>query len=107
MGQLGAVVVAMRRRPVQPEAGALAEHDRTTGKPANAKLGSLEVGQDADRPADGRLDLANRGVEARDLAVIAMAHVQPEDVGARGVERADHLWRLAGRAKRGDDADAA
>ena len=43
----------------------------------------------------------------RDVVVGAVAHVQPEDVGAGDEQAADHLEGVGGRAERRDDLDVA
>ena len=99
---------AGRRGSTSPSAGsrskrngrALGQHRRAVGEGAAAQLRPLQVGEDADRPADLGLDLANQRVAPGDVVVGAVAHVQPEHVGA-GDEQARGSSRRCRRRGRG------
>lgn len=59
VGQMHTGHVARRRIAVEGEAGAVLEHRRIIGEGAHTQLGTLQVGQNADRTADLFLDPAN------------------------------------------------
>ena len=77
-----------------------AQHHRAGGEGAAPELRPLQVGEDADRPADLGLDLANQRVPPGDVVVGAVAHVEPEHVGA-GEEQARGSSRRCRRRGRG------
>ena len=99
--------VALGRIEVEAEARALGEQHRAGGEGAAAQLRPLQVGEDADRPAELRLDLADQRVPAGDVLVGAVAHVEAEDVRAGEEQAADHLVAVGGRAEGRDDLDVA
>src|ERR1700694_2958889 len=107
MRKLDAGVVAGRLVQIEDKTFAVLELDRALGEGAQAKLGALKIDQNADRPAVATLDIANRLDQLAHLVVRGMAHIDAEDVGA-GLEQAtDHRKVGRGRAKRGEDLDAA
>ena len=69
----------------------LVEHDRVLAEGADAQLRSLQIDQDADRPAVLGLDLADQADELAHALVARMAHVDAEDVGAGLEQRGDHV----------------
>src|SRR5262245_58849210 len=62
---------------------------------ADADLGTLQIHQDADRPARLFLDLADQGMARAVILVGAMAQIEPENIDT-GMEQGEEL--LAGRA---------
>ncbi len=80
--------------------------DEAVGELAEAELGALQVGQDAERPVEHLGGGAHGGVGGGVVVVGAVAEVQAEHVRA-GPGQGDHLIRRpAGRAQGGDDARA-
>ena len=95
---------------VEVEAEASRPRSSITGPAAkvpHAELRPLQVGEDADRAAELGLDLADQRVAPGDVVVGAVAHVEPEHVGAGEEQAADHLVGVGGGAERRDDLDVA
>ncbi len=82
MGQGRAGGVARLIVHVEPEGGAVLEFDLALGKRADAQLGTLEVGDHADRPVELLLRRADQVVARLLLGVLAVAEVEAEEVGA-------------------------
>ena len=99
--------VAVGRVEVEAEARPLLERHRAGGEGAAPELRPLQVGEDADRAADLGLDLADERVAPGDVVLGAVAHVEPEHVGAGEEEIADHLVGVRGGAEGRDDLDVA
>src|SRR5262249_5266942 len=74
---------------------------------ADPEFGSLQVDQDADRPAVAGLDIADVGDELAHLVVRRVAHVDAEDVGAGLEQLADHRAVRRSRAQCRQDLDTA
>ena len=92
-----------RRRPGRGRSGSARPRSSITGPAAkvpHAQLRPLQVGEDADRPPDLGLDLANQRVPPGDVVVGAVAHVEAEDVGP-GDEQARGSSRRCRRPGRG------
>jgi hypothetical protein len=77
--QVHARLVARRRVAVEAEGLAGLQHHRAVGELADAQLGTLQVGQDAQRTADDLLGLADRRIDGRVGLVRAVAEVQAAD----------------------------
>ncbi len=90
--------VALGFGKVEAERRALFQN-RALGHLADTQLRSLQIDEDADGPAQLCFDVANRLVPCRHIVVAAMAHIEPEHVGAGFEQLADHLRRAAGRAQ--------
>ena len=105
--QLDTGRVAGRRIAVEDEGAAGLQHDLALGELADAQLRALKIGQDGGRAAEPFFQAADR-LDQRDLRLlIAMAHIDPEGIGARLEQGGDRLGIAAGRAERGEDADFA
>jgi hypothetical protein len=75
--------------------------------PAPKVLRSLQIGQNADRPAGLLLEGAD-GVDARLMVgALAMAEIEAEDIDAGVEQRGDGFRCRARGAERGDDFGAA
>ena len=74
---------------------------------AQAQLRSLQIDQDADRPAVAALDIADGRDQFAHLVMRGVAHIDAEHIGAGLEQPADH--RKVGRcgAKGGEDLDTA
>ena len=107
MGQWRAVVVARVLVEVEAEMRAGGDLRPAARKIAEAELGSLQIGEDADRPAGLALDLANLGKARAMLVVGAMAEIEAEDVDAGLEQGADALEAGARRPHGRDDLGAA
>ena len=79
------------------------QHRLVALEPADPQLGPLQVGDDRRRPVELGFERADRRDPPRMILMAAMAHVDPEGVGARLGERADHrrACRWPGPASRG------
>ena len=86
--------VALGRVEVERNGRPLGGH-RALGEGADAELGALQVGEDADRPAGVALDLPDRLVALLVIGVAAVAEVEPEHVGAGLEQGPDDLGRGA------------
>ena len=91
---------------VEAEGGALGEGDALALEGAEAELRPLQVGQDADRPAELGLGRAHGGVQLLHHVVRRVAHIDAEYVDARLEEALDHLRGVRRRTECGDDLDA-
>ncbi len=107
MRQMHARGIARRRIAVEHEALAARQRDAAPGESADAQFRTLQVGQDADRPAGLCLDRAH-GIAALAMVVMrAVAEVQAEDVRAGVEQGADGCLVAAGGAQRGENLGAA
>ena len=107
MRQMHARPIPLRRIGIEGEALAARELDTVAGEGADAQLGTLEVGKDADRPIEAFLELADGEDPFAHRLAGGMAHVDTEHVDARA-EKLAHRGRILGcRPERRDDLDAA
>ncbi len=60
------------------------------GELADAQLRTLQIGQNADRPSDGRFDAADAAHQGPHQIVICVAHIDAKDVRARIEQFANH-----------------
>ncbi len=107
MRQAHPVDVALGGVQIEAEGRALHQHRRTFREDAAAQLGSLQVGEDADGAAHVLLDLADDAVTPRDVGLVAVAHVEAEDVGACLEQRPDDVVLVRRGAQGGDDLHVA
>ncbi len=77
--------------------------DAPVGKDADAQLWSLQIDQDADRPAFLDLDLADGRHQPAHAVRGGVAHVDAEDIGAGAEKLADHRLVGGSGAERGED----
>src|SRR3546814_20650071 len=99
MRQRRALVVARRLIEIEAKALACRQHRFAVLQLADAQLGPLHVGEDADRPPQLVIDRAD-GLIALSLVVVrAVAEVEAAHLGAGGKTMADHpLSGARGRA---------
>ena len=76
---------------VEAERGAFAQGSAAAADLAEAKLRPLQVGEDADGAAEGRLAVAHGGVQLLHHVERRVAHVDAENVDAGLEELCDHL----------------
>ena len=103
MGQRRPPAIARRVREVEPIGLSGDEFRRAAHQLADAQLGPLQIGEDADRTAEFRPQPADRLDPGRMLVVGAVAEVEPEDIRARLEQGADHFGRIARRPQRSHD----
>ena len=104
MRQRDRVLVARRarsstKRTVSP----LSSSSRPSRNGADADLRTLQILQDADRPADLPLQGPDRGMDPGVVVLRAVAEVQPEHVDAGQEQGLQRLRSGAGRSDGGDD----
>ena len=99
MRQTDAAAVAGGGIEIEPKCLAHCQLDPALPKAADPELRTLQVGDDADRAPERRLDVADRPVAFGVLLVRAVGEVQTEGVRARLVQRAHPLRSRAGRAE--------
>src|SRR6185503_5751578 len=97
MGKLHPAVVARRLVGIEREALAVLELGRAFGERAEPQLWSLQVDQDADRPAVARLNIADGLHQLTHLVVRGVAHVDAEHVRTGLEQLPDH--RAVGRCR--------
>ena len=107
VGQLHAPGPARRGVQIEPESLAGAEMHPAAAEAADAQLGSLYVGQQADRAAHGLLQRTDDGDVGGVVLVAAVGEIEAEDVGAGVKEAGNHLGRGAGGAQGCHDLGAA
>jgi hypothetical protein len=90
MGQANAFRGARLGIEVEPQHLAVGQLHRAPRKRAYAKLRTLQVHQDADRPAGLRLDGSNRMHPLPVVGRRAVAEVEAEHVDAAAEERVDY-----------------
>jgi hypothetical protein len=90
MRQVHALVVAGLRVVVERECLAGFEFDRAVLELADAQLGALKIGENADRPADFFLDLAQACHQLAHELVARMAHIDAEHVRTGLEQPLDH-----------------
>ena len=106
MRQVDARGTAWRRVQIELESLAGLQLHAPAGEIADAQLRALHVGENADRPVEAVLELADHG-EARGVILMrAVAEVEPEHVGAGLEQPRQHLRRGARGAEGGDDLRA-
>ena len=91
--------VARRRVGIEGEDLAGGQRHRPVGERADAELGALQVGENADRPAGVGLDLADQPDQAPQPVVVGVAHIDAEDVGAGGEQAGNGRLVGGGRAE--------
>ena len=96
-------LLARRLVEVQAEGLARLQHRLAAFHLADAQLGPLHVGENADGALDLRLDLADGFIARAVVVVTAVAEVEAEDVGAGAEQLADLFLGRAGGAERGYD----
>ena len=94
MGKTQARGVAEPLVEGEPHQSTGGEGDPAAHHGAKAELWSLQIGQDANGPREGTLDVTDRLHIAGKGSVISMTHIQAEDVDARFAQAADQVWRL-------------
>ena len=99
--------VARRGVEVEPKRTARLECDGSAGEGADAELGTLQVGEDADRPSYLLLDRPDRLVAGLMIGMAAVAEVEPEHVGTGLEQGPDSRSIRARRAEGGDDLGVA
>ena len=82
MRQLHAVGVAWRRVGIEREILTGIDFGRSVLESADAQFRTLQIDQDADRPAMFGFDGANRRHQFAHALGIGVAHIDAEDVGA-------------------------
>src|SRR5437016_1724811 len=91
MGQGRARRVSRPLVEVEAEPSARRDRHRAAGEGAEAQLRSLQIGHDADRPSYRALDRANGGDALAVILLAPVAEIEPENVDAGMIERADHI----------------
>ena len=98
MGQVDPLGVAKRLDLVEGEGLAVLERDLLIREFANAQLGPLQVGENADGPGIFFLQRTDGCVLHLYQVVLGMAHVDAENVGAGNEEFFDQLHAVVGGA---------
>ena len=99
MRKVGAGCVARRLVAVEDEGLAGLQFGLVALELADAQFRPLQVGEDRRRPVELGLERADRGDPLGVIGVGAVAHVDPEGVGARLGQAADHRRRVARRGR--------
>jgi hypothetical protein len=100
--------LAVRRELFRADDDVLPAHEEPRLRQvADAELRALEVGDERDRAADLRRDLAHEPRALRMLLVRAVREVQPHRVDARADEVVEPVGRRRGRSERRDDLRSA
>src|SRR3546814_2781731 len=102
MRQRRALVVARRLIEIEAKALACRQHRFAVLQLADAQLGPLHIGEDADRPLQLVLDRADGLLALSMIVVRAVAVVEADHIGAGAYKMADHLLAGAGGAERGE-----
>ena len=97
------VVVVRLRRQGEFVFGAVAQFDASAGEGAGADFRSLQVGEHGNGNAGVALDIADGGGDGGQLVMVAVTHVEPENVDACIEKQAKHGGRRAGGADGRDD----
>ncbi len=97
------LAVPGRRIHVEAQLLALLQLHRSLGEGAQAQLGALQVHQDRDRVLVFLFERAELIDPLAVILVLAVAEVQPEDVGAGLEQGAQALVGRRGGARGGDD----
>src|SRR5262249_38844244 len=103
MRQLDALAVARIVPAIENESAALFEHRPPALEMSDAQLRPLQVKQDRRGPVKFLFESANMFDQLRFLRLIAVAHVDPEGVGAGDHQLADRSCIARRRAERGQD----
>src|SRR5215467_14221497 len=107
MRQVNARRVAGRGIGIEREAIAGLHYYGTAREGAKAEFGSLQINQDANRPAGVALHRTDHADQFAHAILTRVAHVDAENVGA-GIEKArDHVGTGRGGSEGGDDFGAA
>ena len=107
MRQVGALCIARGRIAIEHETVALRHHGLAADEGAEPQLGTLQIDQDADRPAGVLLEAADRRHQFAHAVLAGVTHIDAEDVGAGRKQLRDHAGVGGGRSERGDDLGAA
>ena len=107
MRQRRTVPVAGLAIEIEAKAVAGGELDPALGEAAEAQLWSLQIGQNADRPARRALNRPDRLEASSVILVRTVAEIQPEHIDTGLEQRANPLGRRARRAECRDDLRAA
>ena len=107
MGQQHATQPADRFAPDEADDFAFGQPHRAGFELADAELRSLEIDQNADRPGELDLELADDGMDVAQAVMRGVAHIHAEYVGTRLEQAAHRLFVVGGRTERGDDLDPA
>jgi hypothetical protein len=91
MGQTQVRGVAEPRLKGEPHRSACFEHDPTTRHGAQAELRPLQIGQNANGPPQGALDVTDRLHIAGKGSVIGMTHIDAENVDTRFTQATDQV----------------
>lgn len=105
MRQEDALVVAGRIVAVEREGLAWDERDLGVGEFSDAQLWSLQVGENADRPATAGFDGADARHQRAHHLMAGMAHVDAEQIGACFMELLDHRFVRRSGTECGEDFD--
>ena len=107
MGKLDPVLIAGFGRAIENEAASGFDRYRAAADLTDPKLGALEVEQDGSRPVELGLERADR-LDQRDFSsLVAVAHVDPEGIGARRHQLGDHFAIVARWTQRCENSDLA
>ena len=107
MRQIDAARITRLRIGVQYELRAGFQFDLAAGKFVDAQFWTLQIDEDRGRPRIFLLKPADMLDQLRLVGLLAMAHVNTEGVGTGKKQLFDHLGRIAGRAKRGENTHLA
>ncbi|MBS1166432.1 MAG: hypothetical protein H6R00_2457 [Proteobacteria bacterium] len=91
--------VAVELLTMEGELGADLQEDGTVGEGADAQLGALQIGEDADGAAGLGFDLADGRHVVAQLLVVGVAHVDAEAIRTRLMEPGDHVLVGGGGAQ--------
>ncbi len=106
MREIHALRPTRRRRRIEAIVGSFRKHCAAAVDFADTKLGSLQIGEDADRPLEARLRRPHRRVQFFHGVEGGMAHVDAEHVHPCLEQTFDHLRRVRRGPERGDDLGA-
>ena len=98
--------ITRRRIEVEPHFVAGLDVDLDVRKPAQPQLGSLQVGQHAQRSLQCQLRPAHGLQRRRMILMRAMAEIQPEDIDPGLRQGLDHAGCPAGGSQGRDDTGA-
>jgi len=101
--QWDAVAGTGRRIEVEPDGGAAQEIHRPAFHVADAELGALQIGQNADRLAGIPFQCPDARDTPRLVGVAAVAEIKAKDIRARFEQGTDHLRCIARWAERCHD----
>ena len=107
MRQVDALRVSGLRIVVQSEGLAGLQRLLAVGELADAKLGTLQIGEDADRTADRLFHRADARDQRAHQLVVGVAHIDAEHVGTRLEQFLQHGLVGRGRTDRCEYLDLA